>query len=528
MDFALNNTGGPAVKRFVDVFAIVKSADAASVAGCVQSVLANVQGCARIGVVAAELSAEVRRVLAELGCWFLDWAQVLGFDAAAIPGESAAREEFVSQVLRWELRRFASTASYLVVDASHRLSESTNLWADDLPVLFCENRFRFGHLMCFNYFFGQIPYPASPATGALLHLDRAVVEEMVGKISGRWKMPWVLAAYTILQKVPGTVFDAGQNYGHYLNIFRAGSFRVEAVKTVAPMGRPLNGKPVVRMSTLGHNGRFANQLYQYGYLRLYAKREGLIAECPPWIGCALFGHQATLGQDELPVYREDKGETDAMIRFDADQHPKDFELWGYFQDSRHWAAEPAAFRALFEPLPFLKKPLDEAIGRLRQPGQTLVAIHLRRGDFTGGATFWPAPEAWYLRWLERVWPTLVNPVLYVASDDAASVLPQFAAYCPKSNRDLNVTVNGAEFYPDFYVMSQCDVLAISNSTFSFAAAMMNQHAKLFARPDPASENLIAFDVWSSPAQLRKDGWENPTTLKCATESATPRATGIAA
>jgi hypothetical protein len=165
---------------------------------------------------------------------------------------------------------------------------------------------------------------------------------------------------------------------------------------------------------------------------------------------------------------------------------------------------------------------------LRQPGQTLVAIHLRRGDFTGGATFWPAPEAWYLRWLERVWPTLVNPVLYVASDDAASVLPQFAAYCPKSNRDLNVTVNGAEFYPDFYVMSQCDVLAISNSTFSFAAAMMNQHAKLFARPDPASENLIAFDVWSSPAQLRKDGWENPTTLKCATESATPRATGIAA
>ena len=151
----------------------------------------------------------------------------------------------------------------------------------------------------------------------------------------------------------------------------------------------------------------------------------------------------------------------------------------------------------------MKNPLDEALARLRAGGKTLVAIHLRRGDFSGGATFWPAPEAWYLRWLKEVWSTLANPVLYVATDDPKNVLPQFAAYQPLTTGDLNMMVNGAEYYSDFYVLSQCDVLGISNSTFSFAAAMMNTTATLFVRPEPVAERMIEFDPWTSEVQLKK-------------------------
>jgi hypothetical protein len=344
-----------------------------------------------------------------------------------------------------------------------------------------------------------------------------VLDEMVAKIQGRYKAHWAQAALSILQQVPGTAFEAGQNFGHYLNIFRPGSFAIadagSEVRRRAGLQLEESGsldyrstgveEGIVRMGTLGYNGRFANQLFQYAYLRAHAKREGLRAECPPWIGCSLFGLQTSMGDKELPVYREDKGVVDEMIRFDPDAHHKNIELWGYFQDPRHWAQNRQEFRGLFQPLPFLKKPLDEAIGRLRGNGQTLVAIHLRRGDFIGGPVFWQAPEAWYLRWLAQIWPTLVNPVLYVASDDPKNVLPHFAAYSPKSTTDLNVTVNGAEFYSDFYVMSQCDALGISNSTFSFAAAMLNAEARIFARPNPVREEMVAFDPWASEVQLRK-------------------------
>jgi hypothetical protein len=470
---------------------------------CVESVIAQLKrGQGRLVVVAPNLPPEIREQLEQLGCEILEPGQVCGFEASAIPGESEARERLFFQILKWELRRFATTPTYLVIEANRELTRPTDLWNDNRPVLFCENRFRFGYLLCFNWFVGQIPYPASPACGPLLHMDRSVVDEMVAKIQGRYKAHWAQAMLAILQQVPGVAFDAGQNYGHYVGIFRAGTF---SVQTSAPSGRPLNKENpgVVRMGTLGYNGRFANQIFQYAYLKLYSAGHGLRAECPPWIGCSLFGHQTTMGTDELPIYRENKGSVDEMIQFDPSEHHRDFELWGYFQDPRHWTDHRQAFRGLFEPLPFLKKPLDDAIGRLRTGNKTLVAIHLRRGDFSGGPTFWPAPEAWYLHWLQKAWPTLTNPVLYVATDDPGNVLPQLAAYAPRSAMDLNVTVNGAEFYSDFYVLSQCDVLAISNSTFSFAAAMMNTRATAYLRPDPVREELIRFDPWSSDVQLRK-------------------------
>jgi hypothetical protein len=486
-----------------DLFVHVQPRNFQNVLGCVESIrnhLGNSGG--RICIVTAGLPTEIRRQLENVGCEFLQEKDVFEFDASAIPGAVEARERLFTQLLKWELRRFSRTLTYLVADADCRFNRATELWRGDQQVLFCENRFRFGYLLCFNYLFGQYPVPTSPATSQIQHFDKAVLNEMVEKIQGRYKTHWAQATFAILREVRGTAFDAGQNYGHYLGIFRTGSYAVEpyqSARTELTASHP----GVVRMGTLGFNGRFANQLFQYAYLRKYAHREGLHAECLPWIGCSLFGHQNSFGENSLPVYRQDQGDVEEMIRFDPQQHLKNIELWGYFQDPQHWAENRNEFRDLFQPLPFLKKPLDEAIDRLRNQNKTLVAIHLRRGDFKGQDNFWPAPESWYLKWLDELWPTLVNPVLYVATDDPKHVLPHFAGYSAKATEDLNVTVNGAEYYSDFYVLSQCDVLGISNSTFSFAAAMMNTTAKQFFRPDPVYEKMIAFDPWNSQVQLPK-------------------------
>jgi hypothetical protein len=66
----------------------------------------------------------------------------------------------------------------------------------------------------------------------------------------------------------------------------------------------------------------------------------------------------------------------------------------------------------------------------------------------------------------------------------------------------------AEFYLDFYLLSQCDIVAISNSSFSFAACMLSETGKFFFRPDWSTEKLIPFDPWNSEPLL----WENPKKL----------------
>ena len=88
------------------------------------------------------------------------------------------------------------------------------------------------------------------------------------------------------------------------------------------------------------------------------------------------------------------------------------------------------------------------------------------------------------------------------------MIGDFAEYQPITIKDLGVELPEAPFYPDFYVLSQCDVLAISNSTFSFAAAMLNERGKFFFRPHLLQEKLIAFDPWNSEPLLR----DNPNDL----------------
>jgi hypothetical protein len=142
---------------------------------------------------------------------------------------------------------------------------------------------------------------------------------------------------------------------------------------------------------------------------------------------------------------------------------------------------------------------DRAEAALRSRGRTLVAIHLRRGDFAGGR-FWVAPEAWYLDWLASVWPALDRPVLYVATDDAA-VIRQFAAYAPLRDSDLAVPLPGAEFLIDHRMLSSADLLAVSNSSFSVSAAMLNSRAVATVRPDRGAGGLRPFDPWAERVLL---------------------------
>ena len=290
--------------------------------------------------------------------------------------------------------------------------------------------------------------------------------------------------------------------------------------------------PVLAMSSLGQIGRFGYQILQYAALRILAERSGARVECPNWDGRQLFGlddpevrSQLTPAIEawesgeslfhrvpELVAYIESiSGKASVPVGVEAlERGVVDVDLWGHFQwHTRHFARDQEFLRKLFEPADTIRPCLDEAVGRLRARGRTIVGIHLRRADFGNlpllGFTF-ATPFQWWREWLEKVWRDHDDPVLFVCSDDLRGVDREFEEFGPVTSIDLGASLpggwDGMEYYPDFHLLSQCDVVGISNSTFSFAAALLNRRARQFVRAhwDPA-RRIIPFDPWDSPPLL---------------------------
>lgn len=266
----------------------------------------------------------------------------------------------------------------------------------------------------------------------------------------------------------------------------------------SPQGpRAAQAGPAISMRTLGANGRFGNQLLQYAFLRLYARQHGLTAQTHDWIGRDLFGCDDPLPGGSFPSLDESQVDLFASLNGQGRVYA-DHDLTGYFcGHTGAWRDRATDFRALFKPHPMLNAWLQPAMAELAARGSTMVGVHIRRGDF-GQGKFWIAPTGWYLRWLESIWRGLDSPVLYIASDDP-DVAAEFSAFNPVDARALGA--GRLDFCLDHHVLSQAHHLAISNSTFSFTAAMLNEKAQSFIRPDRKLQALVPFDPWNADVLL---------------------------
>ena len=269
------------------------------------------------------------------------------------------------------------------------------------------------------------------------------------------------------------------------------------------------GRPVVACSTLGAVGRFGNQVLQYGFLRLYAARHGLELETPDWVGRELFGcRESPVAPGRRVVTELELG----IFAADFDRRPPAVgaDIWGWFQvEAKTLAPQRDLFRSLFQLQPSFAAPLAEAEVRLRSRGRTLVGVHLRRGDYvvTGNPLadrlYRASPTSLYAEWLERLWPTLERPVLFVASDEAEG-LEELVEFRPETAQTLGLEIASASYLPDFFLLSRSAAIAISNSTFSFAAALLAAPEATFVRPVSAGRRLEPFSPWESPPHLAQE------------------------
>jgi hypothetical protein len=295
-------------------------------------------------------------------------------------------------------------------------------------------------------------------------------------------------------------------------------------------------QPILSMVAIGNLGQFGNQIFQYAFLRIAAMQSGAKVQCSPWQGQALFGHKDELVSKRLPpglekwepgdnifelapelkLYLEKlAGGKSCRIGPEALQHgAANVDLGGFFQvHTRHLKPHRAYFESLFQPQGELKAVLDAGLERLRAKGKTIIAVHVRRGDFLAAPLAGYSlvvPTAWWCDWLDQVWSQFDDPVLLVCSNDLDGVLPEFARFNPVTVRDLDIQlpeeVKHLGFYTDFYMLSHADVVGISNSTFGFAACMLNKNGQLFVRPDwDFSRRFVTFEPWNSEPLLYAKG-----------------------
>lgn len=328
-------------------------------------------------------------------------------------------------------------------------------------------------------------------------------------------------------------------------IFELGKFKAVQDPSV-PASAPYTGDPVVTMTGFGELGRFGNQVLQYAFLKAYAATHSIPEiQVPEWIGARLFGLDDAPVARALPAVVEFAGTlanstfTDELIGFvkrsntagttpelrpscltreSIGEAPRNVDIWGWFQwHSSAFAPFKSLLRDTFAPTPALSAHLgaafDSAIRHRGGRRRTVVGVHLRYGDYASIAASsfgYCAPTTWYLEWLRRVWPTLDDPVLVVTSDDLKSVLGDFAEFDPVTTNDAGMGMpqefKGAKagFFPDWYALTQCDVLAISNSTFSFSASLMNEREGLRVFRAHYAHRIVEISPWDADPIVHRE------------------------
>ncbi|HEY0835239.1 MAG TPA: tetratricopeptide repeat protein [Azospirillum sp.] len=271
------------------------------------------------------------------------------------------------------------------------------------------------------------------------------------------------------------------------------------LRLVRPAAVDANGprRPRVTSSTLATKGRFAHTVLEYVLVRLYAETFGYVLETPDWVGGTFFELDDPPQSGPLPPLLFPRRTINELVSGTAARAPiADRDILSPLFLFEHKQAYRERVQSWLRPRRVWAPHLDPAVERLRAAGATVVAIHIRRGDFV--TCNYPITEtAWYVDWLRELWPRLDRPVLYLASDDLPAVRHAFADFRPLTRADVVEEWAGLDFLQDFHVLMNADVVGISAASgFSLLAARLNTRARLFVEPDVAARRIRPFAPWT--------------------------------
>jgi hypothetical protein len=259
---------------------------------------------------------------------------------------------------------------------------------------------------------------------------------------------------------------------------------------------------MLSMIRLGRQG-FGNQLFQYAFLRLFARRLGVPFYCPPWLGDRIFplddaAERAPLPEGLVHEYRQPDAncgyEPGALAIEDRT------EVRGFFQSPRYWP-DPEVVRRWFTPRPDAVAAVEQRYAHVDFARTT--SLHVRFGDMEGRTLFYQPRLAYYRAALAA---TRAEHVL-IFSDEVPKARRLFAGLRPPPGRAPTFTyAEGNAGHEDLHLMSRCRNNVCSASTFAWWGAWMNRHpdriviapAEGLLRPGAP---VIARDLW--PEEWRR-------------------------
>lgn len=255
-------------------------------------------------------------------------------------------------------------------------------------------------------------------------------------------------------------------------------------------------RPHLTMASLGSYGRFAQTVNEYVAVRLYAEKYGMEFLTPDWVGHAFFSlDDPRLDPAVLPEFQGWLQQRKDFARGFDEQVTDPFRdrdlFLGGSPVNPMLKERQADILSWLTPRPCWNRFLEPPVEALRRRGRTLVTVHIRQTDWWNQDY---TPLSLYLDWLDGLWPTLEDPVLFVATDEP-SVVPEFARFNPTTPADFPVRWEGLEYLQDFHVMTRADILAISTGSFAVTAAALNPAPRLLLHPAEGNRKLEPFQVW---------------------------------
>ena len=264
---------------------------------------------------------------------------------------------------------------------------------------------------------------------------------------------------------------------------------------------------IVIMKTIGKHGRFANSIFQHFFLDTYARRHDCDLQLSAWVGNSIFGIRQTPIEVDLPIYSEPCVDGQPVPPKGDELVGHDFSGYGQVHTSYFDLCDRIRGR-------FTYRPKKDVWWPVLPERDTVIGLHLRRGDY-GRMVFYVTPVEWYLKWLKENWHRYDNPVLFIASEDP-SLVDEFSEYNPVTTESLGISLESQplddypylktdlktkeplqmDFMPDWYYLTQSDVLLIPNSTFSFTAAMFDKCKEMW-RSNLSTQKFELTDPWNS-------------------------------
>jgi hypothetical protein len=236
----------------------------------------------------------------------------------------------------------------------------------------------------------------------------------------------------------------------------------------------------------------------------------LMVRVPEWEGEKLFGfadERPLPGHDHEQMSFPGAGDIDLEL-WEIDDPPRNVDFKGFFQNvPPQWRVHRDFIRDMFKLRPDWHDAVAALARSLAAAGRTLVAIHVRRGDFKRGQYASPmfrlAPVDWYTKLLDEIWPYLSRPVLHVSTDEPQGIRPLFQKYEQLDAGFLNRDFGLPAHVVDFFLLKEADRLVACNSSFSTAAALLGKRDQQCYIVDFESESVVPYDPWTEISFVRR-------------------------